>query len=105
MRIVKQVTFNDDKSIDEEMLKFFDGKSFSTYVKELILKDMQHNINTPSTNKEEIKGIVKELLEEMKVNSTDISTDHDETVLDNINNDVKEETAKKPLDGLDALTF
>ena len=37
---VKKVSFNKGRRADAEMLKFLDGKPFSTYVKDLIWRDM-----------------------------------------------------------------
>lgn len=104
MRIVKQVIFNDDKSIDEEMLEFVNDKTFSTYVKELILKDIQQNKNSNGTNREELKGILKELIQEMDLNTTGTQSE-DETVIEGNEEHEGDKSPNLKLDGLNELTF
>jgi hypothetical protein len=41
MKVVKSISFNDKNEVEAQMLKIFKRRSFSKYVKQLIIADME----------------------------------------------------------------
>lgn len=62
MAITKPIRFNDEE--EKTLLKHAEkyGRNFASYVKDLIIRDMESKQVEPVVSKEDIKEIIKELL-------------------------------------------